>query len=224
MSIKLIAGNWKMNTSLEEANQLIDEIIKNLEDGDLSAEKKVAIIPPFPFIDLVLNKIKTIPNFYVGAQDCSPFDNGAYTGDVSAKMLKSLGVEYCIIGHSERRLHHQETNIEFILKQLYDGLFFLPKEKIVKTIIAYEPIWAIGTGKTATSQQAQEMHAAIRNEISKNYGAEIGTYFTILYGGSCNAKNAAELFACPDVDGGLIGGASLNAADFLKIIKSLPKK
>ncbi len=257
MSIKLIAGNWKMNTSLEEANQLIDEIIKNLEDGELSAEKKVAIIPPFPFIDLVLNKIKTIPNFYVGAQDCSPFDNGAYTGDVSAKMLKSLGVEYCIIGHSERRLHHQETNltlsekveqalnndirpifccgenleireanqhIEFILKQLYDGLFFLPKEKIVKTIIAYEPIWAIGTGKTATSQQAQEMHAAIRNEISKNYGAEIGTYFTILYGGSCNAKNAAELFACPDVDGGLIGGASLNAADFLKIIKSLPKK
>ena len=100
-------------------------------------------------------------------------------------------------------------------------MFFLPKEKIVKTIIAYEPIWAIGTGKTATSQQAQEMHAAIRNEISKNYGAEIGTYFTILYGGSCNAKNAAELFACPDVDGGLIGGASLKSADFASIIAAL---
>lgn len=255
MRVKLIAGNWKMNTSLSEAGNLIDNLIESLEEGDLSAEKKVALIPPFPFIHLAIKKTTTIANLLVGAQDCSPFSNGAFTGDVSASMLKSLGIEYCIIGHSERRMHHHESNIilsekveqalnndirpifccgenleirnadshiEFIIKQLYDGLFFLPKEKIVKTIIAYEPIWAIGTGKTASKEQAQEMHAAIRNEISKNYGTEIGAYFTILYGGSCNAKNAKELFACPDVDGGLIGGASLDASDFLKIIKSLP--
>lgn len=255
MRIKIVAGNWKMNPNLNEAKELLNSMAIEVNNWGLSSKKKVAIIPPFPYLNLANETIKPINNLYVGAQDCSPHENGAFTGEISASMLKSLGIEYCIIGHSERRNYHQENShllsekvdqailndirpifccgepleireseqhINYVMKQLNDALFYLPKEKIVKTIIAYEPVWAIGTGKTATKEQAQEMHAAIRNEISKNYGAEIGAYFTIIYGGSCNAKNASELFACPDVDGGLIGGASLNATEFSKIINALP--
>jgi len=192
-------------------------------------------------------------NFSVGAQNCSNHEVGAYTGEISAAMLKSLDVQYCIIGHSERRKYFKETHEELAEKvnllldnsinpifccgevleeresekhfdivkgQISDSLFKLNKEELLNVVIAYEPVWAIGTGKTATSDQAQEMHAFIRGLLSEKYGEDIANEISILYGGSCNAKNAKELFSQKDVDGGLIGGAALKAEDFLAIIQS----
>ena len=191
--------------------------------------------------------------FNVGAQNCSAYDKGAYTGEVSAKMLKSLDVDYCIIGHSERRKYFGETNeilaekinrviennmspiycvgevleeresgrhFEVVKEQLEKGLFHLDGDAIYDAIIAYEPVWAIGTGKTATPEQAQEIHAYIRGLIAEKYGKEVAENTSILYGGSCKPSNAKELFANPDVDGGLIGGASLKAEDFVNIALS----
>lgn len=254
MRVKIVAGNWKMNTSYQEAHTLMEEIVGRKAELGLHDAKKVVLIPPFPYLQYAYSEIAEIENLYIGAQDCSRHERGAYTGEVSALMLQSVGCEYVIIGHSERRQYHQEhadilsEKVEqalahdlrpifccgepldirssghhnnYVIQQLYDGLFQLPTEKFVKTVIAYEPIWAIGTGKTATAQQAQDMHRMIRSEIEKHYGTEIGKYHVILYGGSCNAKNAAELFSCEDVDGGLIGGASLNAEDFIQIIKAI---
>jgi triosephosphate isomerase len=191
--------------------------------------------------------------FSVGAQNCSTADKGAYTGEISAAMLKSLDVDYCIVGHSERRKYFKESHSELSQKvdrllenditpifccgelleeresdkqfdivkaQISESLFHLSTEEFSNLVIAYEPVWAIGTGKTASSDQAQEMHTFIRKTLEEKYGKELADATTILYGGSCNAKNAKELFAQADVDGGLIGGASLNANDFIAIAKS----
>jgi triosephosphate isomerase len=193
-------------------------------------------------------------NFAVAAQNCSNKKSGAYTGEVSAEMLKSIEVSYCLVGHSERREYFGETNQLlaekldiclsnaitpifccgealqtrennsqnlFVENQLRESLFHLSPEAIQKIVIAYEPIWAIGTGKTASTEQAQEMHAFIRTVLKNQYGESVASGVSILYGGSVKANNAKELFASKDVDGGLVGGASLNATEFVEIIKAL---
>jgi triosephosphate isomerase len=200
------------------------------------------------------SEVDNAPNYYVAAQNCSNKKSGAYTGEVSAEMLHSVGVPYCVIGHSERREYYNETNAmlaekldiclqnfitpifccgeplqvreagtqnEYVATQLKESLFHLPAEKVKDIIIAYEPIWAIGTGKTASTQQAQEMHAYLRSVLADKYGAGIADQVSILYGGSVKANNAKEIFGSPDVDGGLVGGASLVAADFAEIIRAL---
>ena len=210
---------------------------------------KVILAPPFVHLSEV--RISVRPSVGVGAQNCSSEASGAYTGEVSAAMIKSTGAEYVIIGHSERRSYFNEDNkilfkkvqlalanglvpifcigellaereankhFEVVKSQLTEGLFSLPVEDFKKIIIAYEPVWAIGTGKTATSAQAQEMHKYIRDTISANFGKSVADLIPILYGGSCKPSNAKELFENPDVDGGLIGGASLVSSDFVGII------
>lgn len=243
---KIVAGNWKMNKTLSEAIELVSAITKN--PGDNSVTK--IIFPPFPFISALTNFIGATGNFYTGAQNCSEHSSGAFTGEVSVSMLKSIGCKYVLVGHSERRLYYGETNttsakkinlaLEQGLKVVYCVGETLAERKanthfeVVKTqltealqnlsadniIIAYEPVWAIGTGETATPAQAQEMHVFIRNCVEQLFNAEAAENISILYGGSCNAQNASELFACADIDGGLIGGASLKAEDFSKIIRS----
>lgn len=250
MRRNIVAGNWKMNLSFELADDLVNDIAEKLDSVELNAD--VVICPPFPYLELT-SDLAQESNFFAGAQNVASFDNGAYTGEVSSKMLASMNVDYCIVGHSERRKYFNETNqeiatkitkllkddikpifclgevleeresgkhFEVVQKQLEESLFNLTSQEILNVVIAYEPVWAIGTGKTATSLQAQEMHAFIRSLLDKKYGNEIAEEISILYGGSCNAKNAKELFANKDVDGGLIGGASLKAEDFIAIIKS----
>lgn len=251
MRRNIVAGNWKMNKRFDEANELLNDLMDKLEVmDDIKAE--VILCPPFPYLELCTDMSQE-SYFAVGGQDVSEHESGAYTGEVSASMLESLGVDYCIVGHSERRAYHNETNavvankvkqllvnkigpivccgeilsereankqFEVVREQITESLFGLTAEEFGKIIIAYEPVWAIGTGKTATAQQAQEMHAFIRSLIVEKYGAEVAENTSILYGGSCNAKNAKELFFNPDVDGGLIGGASLKAEDFATIITS----
>lgn len=252
MSKKIVAGNWKMNMSFDQAEQLFDDILDRLEDLELST--KVIICPPFPYLEMAtdLAEDEREQYFEVGAQNCSSFEEGAYTGEVSAKMLRTMDVDYCIIGHSERRKYFGETDeilsqkvdrclensispifcvgelleerenerhFEVVRQQLEKGLFHLDADAIADVVIAYEPVWAIGTGKTATPEQAQEMHAFIRSLLKEKYGEDVAADIFILYGGSCNAKNAADLFAQPDIDGGLIGGASLKADDFISICK-----
>ncbi len=250
MRRQIVAGNWKMNKNFEEAETLLDELTEGLENIDAKAE--VIICTPFPYLEMATDYAQET-EFSIGAHNVSEFESGASTGEVSAGMLASLDVEYCIVGHSERRKYFAETHtmlakkIESLLKnqicpifccgevlaereenrhfdviksQVEESLFYLDPVDFTKIIIAYEPVWAIGTGKTATSEQAQEMHAFIRSLIVEKYGKEIAKNTVILYGGSCNAKNAKELFANPDVDGGLIGGASLIAEDFLTIVQS----
>jgi len=250
MRRNIVAGNWKMNLSFELADDLVNDIAEKLDSVELNAD--VVICPPFPYLELT-SDLAQESNFFAGAQNVASFDNGAYTGEVSSEMLASMNVDYCIVGHSERRKYFNETNqeiatkitkllkddikpifclgevleereagkhFEVVQKQLEESLFNLTSQEILNVVIAYEPVWAIGTGKTATSLQAQEMHAFIRSLLDKKYGNEIAEEISILYGGSCNAKNAKELFANKDVDGGLIGGASLKAEDFIAIIKS----
>ena len=251
MRKKIVAGNWKMNKTFDDAFELVEKIAEELEKI-ATAKMNVVICPPFPFLEMC-GDMSQESFFAVGAQDVSEHESGAYTGEVSAAMLASMELEYCIVGHSERRAYHNESNeaiankvkqllandispifccgeklpereadkqFEVVEKQISEGLFGLTAEEIANIVIAYEPVWAIGTGKTATPQQAQEMHAFIRSLIAKKYGKAVADDTTILYGGSCNAKNAKELFANPDVDGGLIGGASLKAEDFLTIVKA----
>lgn len=250
MRRNIVAGNWKMNLSFELADDLVNDIAEKLDSVELNAD--VVICPPFPYLELT-SDLAQESNFFAGAQNVASFDNGAYTGEVSSEMLASMNVDYCIVGHSERRKYFNETNqeiatkitkllkddikpifclgevleereagkhFEVVQKQLEESLFNLTSQEILNVVIAYEPVWAIGTGKTATSLQAQEMHAFIRSLLDKKYGNEVAEEISILYGGSCNAKNAKELFANKDVDGGLIGGASLKAEDFIAIIKS----
>lgn len=240
-----------MNKTFEEADDLLFNIADPLKDMNLDLTQ-VILCPPVLYAEMFTD-IALENNFSVGAQNCSNHSEGAYTGEISAAMLKSMDIDYCLVGHSERRkyfnedskmlaekvdqlleneispifccgeaLEEREANNHFdvVGKQLYEGLFHLTAEELDNVIIAYEPVWAIGTGKTASPEQAQEMHAFIRNLIAKKYSQDIADDTTILYGGSCNAKNAKELFALKDVDGGLIGGASLKAEDFLAIIKS----
>lgn len=245
----IVAGNWKMNMNLFEGKQLITDIIKRAEV--LPENTDVIIAPPFIQLDLAATQLKEIPGVYLAAQNCHHEKSGAYTGEISAPMLKSVGVDYVILGHSERRQYFGEdeallakkTNAvlaeglkvifcvgeplevrdaeqqnEHVRKQVEGGLFHLSADAFKNIIIAYEPVWAIGTGRNATAQQAQDMHAFIRSILANKYGQEIADDTTILYGGSAKPSNAPELFACPDVDGGLIGGASLNADDFRGII------
>lgn len=248
MRNKIVAGNWKMNLTFQEAEDLVDGLIDGLEDKDMQCE--VIVCPPYLYLEMLTDWEYGEQLFNVGAQNCSSYEKGAYTGEVSAAMLRSMDVDYCIVGHSERRKYFGETDevlaqkvdmlhensispifcvgevleqresgnhFDVVHQQVEKGLFHLDKERICSTIIAYEPVWAIGTGRTATPEQAQEMHAFIRSLLREKYGDEVADVVRILYGGSCNAKNATDLFKQPDVDGGLIGGASLKAEDFLSI-------
>lgn len=250
MKSKLVIGNWKMNQDFGQAEDLATAIQEAIEDINLKTE--VALCPPFPYLELVTD-LADESNFYAGAQNCSQFANGAYTGEISASMLASIGVNFCIVGHSERRKYFNETNdivaqkvdrlideelipvvccgeqleerkagkhFEVVENQIKESLFHLPKERFEHVVIAYEPVWAIGTGETATPAQAEEMHKFIRSLVEKKYGTEIAYNTYIIYGGSCNAKNAMDLFTQEDVDGGLIGGASLKATEFVKIIEA----
>jgi triosephosphate isomerase len=248
MRKKIVAGNWKMNTDLNQAIDLAKGIVSAHNDSKI----QLILCPPFPFIYSVSEVCKT-SSIAVGAQNCNKNLSGAFTGEVSVEMLSSLGVIYVLVGHSERRTYFKETNQELAEKvnaclsnnlipifccgeqleqrnkqqhfstvktQIQEALFHLNAEEIEKTIIAYEPVWAIGTGVTASPAQAQEMHQFIRHIITDKYGKAIAENISILYGGSCNAANAKELFALPDVDGGLIGGASLKVTDFIAISTS----
>ncbi|MCI7407192.1 MAG: triose-phosphate isomerase [Candidatus Onthomorpha sp.] len=251
MRRNIVAGNWKSNELFSQADELINDIAEGLREFD-NTDVDVIVCPPFPYLELVGDASEDV-EFFVGAQNVSKFDNGAFTGEVSAKMLQSMNIDYCIVGHSERRKYFNETNqdvtekvnklleadinpivcvgesleqreagthFELIRSQVSEGLFHLDCEQIKRTVIAYEPVWAIGTGKTATKEQAQEVHAFIRAMLAEKYSDDVAQEVSILYGGSCNAKNARELFAQTDVDGGLIGGASLKAADFIEIARS----
>jgi len=239
-----------MNNSLSEALNLIDGILSNL---DTRTTAEIIVCPAYTFIGPIINHLKDFNRIKLGAQNCSEHVSGAYTGEVSAQMLKSIECDYVIIGHSERRIYFNETNTQLkekIKRALENGLapifcvgekmeerknrthFNLVRDQIKnvlssfkakeleKLIIAYEPVWAIGTGVTATSAEAQEMHVFIRQIISELFDQEFARELPILYGGSCNPQNAKELFSCDDVDGGLIGGASLKANDFCSIIQS----
>ena len=239
-----------MNKSFTEADELIDELMSKLEEVKLPRDEQVIICPPFPYLEMASDYAND-SYFMVGAQNVADHESGAYTGEVSAEMLASCEIDYCIVGHSERRAYYGETDktvaakVDLLLKhdlkpivcvgevleeretnrqfdvvktQIEGGLFHLDAEQIKQVVVAYEPVWAIGTGKTATPEQAQEMHAHIRSLLAGKYGKEVADEISILYGGSCKPSNAKELFACPDIDGGLIGGASLKADDFMGIV------
>ena len=248
MAKKIVAGNWKMNKNLQEGI----ELAKGLNEALAADKPNCEVVICTPFIHLA--KVSDIINHDViklGAENCADKVSGAYTGEVSAEMVKSTGAEYVILGHSERREYYNET--PEILKEKVDlalanglkilfcigesleqreaneqnavvkaelegSVFHLTAEQFSNIVIAYEPIWAIGTGKTATAEQAEEIHAYIRSVVAEKYGAEVAANTSILYGGSCKASNAPELFAKPDIDGGLIGGASLKVDDFKGII------
>ncbi len=248
---KIVAGNWKMNKTFEEAEDLLFEIAENLTDEDLE-KVTVVVCPPSPFLEMAFD-IAEENGFFTGAQNISNKESGAYTGEISAGIISSLGADFAIIGHSERRSYFNETDeligekvkialkhdiipifccgekieerntgihFDVVRQQILTAIFNLNADDFSKVVIAYEPVWAIGTGLNATPEQAQEMHAFIRQLISEKYGIKIAEEKIILYGGSCNADNAPILFAQPDVDGGLIGGASLKAGDFLAIIRA----
>ncbi|MCD4710966.1 MAG: triose-phosphate isomerase [Bacteroidales bacterium] len=248
MRKKIVAGNWKMNTLLKDGMELA-KAVEKLEK-EKSSNALVIIAPPYTHLSRVNELIDSVK---LSAQNCASEESGAYTGEVSPDMLVSAGVEYVIIGHSERRSYYGEDNellnkktklalskglkpifccgevleerdggahFNVIREQLKVGLTDLSKEDMSKVVIAYEPVWAIGTGVVATPDQAQEMHKFIRDLLVELFDEEVAENMTILYGGSCKPSNAEELFANPDVDGGLIGGAALKAEDFLAIVNS----
>ena len=249
MRKNLVAGNWKMNTTVAEGVQLAKEVNEAVAAaGELKCDVVIGV--PFTHLTAVKNVIN-IEKVGLSAENCANKEKGAYTGEVSAAMVASTGANYVILGHSERREYYNETpeilkekvdlalanglkvifccgeSLElreagtyedFIKAELKDSLFHLSAEQFANIVIAYEPIWAIGTGKTATSDQAEEVHAFIRSFLSEKYGETVANDTTILYGGSCKPSNAPELFAKPNIDGGLIGGASLKAADFMGIV------
>jgi triosephosphate isomerase (TIM) len=252
MRKKIIAGNWKMNKTFTDAEELISEISDQLENINLG-DKCVIICPPYLFLEIATD-IAEESNYSVGAQNMSEHESGAYTGEISGAMLESMEVEFCIIGHSERRKYFKESHEvlarkvdlalthairpifccgeilaereagnhkEIVKKQLEESLFHLNESEFSSVVIAYEPVWAIGTGVNASPAQAQEMHSYIRGLLKTKYSQHTADETSILYGGSCNSKNAKELFSQPDVDGGLIGGASLDTAEFIAIIQSI---
>ena len=252
MRKNIVAGNWKMNNDLGEGLQLTSEIVNMVKD-EVSDEVTVILATPFVHLSSVSKLLDEATNIFLGAQNCNEHASGAYTGEVSAAMLESVGADYVILGHSERRQYFNETNellaekvnaalvhglapifccgesleirengthFDFVCQQVTESLFHLNEEEMAKIVIAYEPIWAIGTGKTATAEQAQEMHEVLRKHITAKFGQEIAESLSILYGGSAKPGNAREIFAGKDVDGGLIGGASLKSRDFVDIIKS----
>jgi len=248
MRKNIVAGNWKMNKTLQEGLALATELKEALAGATLNCD----VVIGTPFIHLASVAAVVDTNVIgVGAQNCADHESGAYTGEISAAMVKSTGAEYVILGHSERREYYGETSAilnskvalalangltpiyccgealdvrnaneqnAYVKNQLEETVFNLSADDFKKIVIAYEPIWAIGTGVTASTEQAQDMLAFLRSTISVKFGQEIADNCSILYGGSCNAKNAPELFAQPDIDGGLIGGASLKVADFKAII------
>lgn len=251
MRKQIAAANWKMNLTLEGAQTLLNDILKeNIQPG----QNQLAIFAvPFPYLLTAKEQVNK-EGYAIAAQNCSNKKSGAYTGEVSVEMLQSIGVNYCLVGHSERREYYHETNQilkekvdlcleqgitpifccgealeirekgsenEFVRGQLQESLFHLSGDQMKTIVIAYEPIWAIGTGKTATAEQAQQMHAFIRSVLADKWGQDVADEITILYGGSVKAANAKELFSSPDVDGGLVGGASLSAPEFIQIIKAL---
>jgi len=254
MRKQIAAANWKMNLSLDEAKDLAKKIIET--DHSLSENQLAIFAVPFVYISSVQELLNGKNNVFVAAQNCSKNKNGAYTGEISASMLASMGIKYVIIGHSERREYQKEDSQELsekvnialensvkpifccgeslktreagdqnslVEQQLKESLFHLSADQVKNFIVAYEPIWAIGTGKTASSNEAQEMHAHIRSVFQNKYGKETADTISILYGGSVKAANAADIFGKPDVDGGLVGGASLDANEFSSIISSLKK-
>ncbi|MCU0472265.1 MAG: triose-phosphate isomerase [Bacteroidales bacterium] len=252
MRKKIVAGNWKMNMSLEEGLRFarsVDQYFREKPAG----KAEVILCTPFIHLPGVAEIVKS-GKVALGAQNCASEASGAYTGEVSAFMIKSTGAQYVIIGHSERRSYYNEndkllnkktvlalnsglkaifcfgevkeereagTHFIIVKRQLDEGLFTLPVEEMNKIVIAYEPVWAIGTGLTATPEQAQEMHQYIRGLVKEKYGNDCAKQMPILYGGSCKPSNAAELFSKPDVDGGLIGGASLKKEDFIAIVEAV---
>jgi len=249
MRQKIVAGNWKMNLDYAEGLALFTEV-SDLIKTDITGTQQAVVCSPFIHLQSLAQLAKG--NVSIGAQNAHQAESGAYTGEISAKMIASVGAAYVILGHSERRQYFGETNellakktdtvlkhnlkpifcigetlqereanqhFDVIKSQLVEGVFHLDAAEFAKLVIAYEPVWAIGTGVTASAEQAQEIHAFIRKEIAAKYGQAVADGITILYGGSCNPKNAPELFAKADIDGGLIGGASLKARDFVDILK-----
>jgi len=245
MRSKLIAGNWKMNTSFTEASDLFAGV-----NQFPNSDKQLAVCVPACYLAALKPQLS---NLRVFAQDCSAHEKGAYTGEISATMLKSLQVAGSLVGHSERRQYHNESSVllkakvdqllannlvaiycigetlqereegklfEVIRQQITEVIGHLSAEQMAQVVFAYEPVWAIGTGVTASNEQAQEMHTFIREELKTLFGDDVASQTQILYGGSMNAANAADLLACADVDGGLIGGASLKVNDFLTIYQS----
>lgn len=252
MRKQIAAANWKMNCTFQQANDLLDNLLK--ENISISPSREVVVAVPFPYLLLAKEKLRNKEGYKIAAQNCYTQTSGAFTGEVSATMLESINTDYVIIGHSERREIFGEDNKmlaqkadvcfannvkpifccgeslairedgsqdDYVETQIKESLFHLESKKLENFVIAYEPIWAIGTGKTATAEQAHEMHKHIRKVFAGKYGNQIADSITILYGGSVKASNAKEIFEKPDVDGGLVGGASLIAADFAVIIQSL---
>jgi len=252
MRKQIAAANWKMNLTIQQGEALLNEILG--ADITLASHQHAIFAVPSPYLQMAKSKLEATVNFDVAAQNIYHKESGAYTGEISVGMLTSLGISYCVVGHSERREYFNESNADlaakvdlclakdltpffccgeplsvrekegqndFVAKQLEESLFHLSAEDVQKVVIAYEPIWAIGTGRTATTAQAQEIHAYLRSVIAGKYSEEIANMIPILYGGSVKAANAVELFCITDVDGGLVGGASLVAAEFIAIIKAL---
>lgn len=252
MRKQIAAANWKMNCTYQQAEKLLDEILK--PGIALKPHQQVLFSVPFPYLIMANSEVSDENNYDIAAQNCYTKKSGAFTGEVSAEILDSINIRYCIVGHSERREYFNESNqvlaekVDILLQfgitpvfccgeplqireagtqnsyvetQLRESLFHLSEAQVSQIIIAYEPIWAIGTGKTASTAQAQEMHAYLRSVLAGKYGKSVANDISILYGGSVKAANAPELFASEDVDGGLVGGASLNAEEFVAIIRAL---
>ena len=248
MRKEIVAGNWKMNKNLQQGKELCNSILSQIE----TSNKEVILAVPFTHLTVLAELIKG-SSLKLAAQNCHHELSGAYTGEISASMFAGFGVDYVILGHSERRAYNNEDNdllrkkvgialsqnlkviyccgetlderssgvhFDLVAKQIIEVVFHLNAQEIKNIVIAYEPVWAIGTGETATSFQAQEMHVHIRSVIASKYGREVADCISILYGGSCKPFNAQELFSQSDIDGGLIGGSSLNAEDFISIIKT----
>jgi len=247
MRKNIVAGNWKMNLSHKEALSLYDSLKNSSKEMDDNTT--VIVAPPSIYLsEFSKNKSEKVK---LAAQNCSENENGAFTGEISASMLQSIGVEYCLVGHSERRAYFNETNnllkskvaillakeitpiycfgevleerekgnhFEVVKAQISEALFHLSATDIAKIVLAYEPVWAIGTGKTASPEQAQEMHEFVRSLLIEKYEDSVAKEISILYGGSCKPTNAKELFANKDVDGGLIGGAALKTETFIPVI------
>ena len=247
MRKKIVAGNWKMNTTIQDGV----ELAKAVAAKSVETPENVGLIvaPPFTHLAAVAEAVKG-SKVEVSAQNCADHSKGAYTGEVSADMLTAVGCQWTILGHSERRQYYGETDAKLVEKvklalgaglgvilcvgenldereagkhfqvvteQTENVLFNFTAEEMAKIVIAYEPVWAIGTGKTATAEQAEEIHACIRKVLAGKFGDTVADDTTILYGGSCKPSNANELFAQKDIDGGLIGGAALKADDFIAI-------
>ncbi len=252
MRKQIAAANWKMNLTFQQGEKLLDDILG--AEIKLADHQLTLFAVASPYLLMTRSETEEEKNYYAAAQNCHHKKSGAFTGEVSVEMIHSLGIKYCVVGHSERREYNAETNAmladkvnlclenfitpifccgeplaireantqnEYVALQLKESLFHLSADKIKTIVIAYEPIWAIGTGKTASTEQAQEIHQYLRSVLAGQYGNDVANEIPILYGGSVKANNAKELFGCPDVDGGLVGGASLIAADFIEIIKAL---